>query len=123
MPPRIPKACRKIGCAKTTTDTTGYCAEHTKTENTWSKYQNGKSRHQRGYGTAWDKLRGRILKRDKYLCQCEECKRFHFIKPATEVDHIIPKAHGGNDSLSNLRAINKECHKRKTARERLNGRG
>ncbi|MEM8006734.1 HNH endonuclease, partial [Morganella morganii subsp. sibonii] len=25
MPPRIPRACRKRGCAKTTTDRSGYC--------------------------------------------------------------------------------------------------
>jgi len=37
--------------------------------------------------------------------------------PATEVDHIIPKAKGGTDDMSNLQAINKECHKKKTARE------
>jgi len=36
---------------------------------------------------------------------------------ATEVDHIIPKAKGGTDDMSNLQAINKECHKKKTARE------
>lgn len=36
---------------------------------------------------------------------------------ATEVDHIKPKASGGTDELSNLRAINKECHKKKTAAE------
>ncbi|MDM9285683.1 HNH endonuclease, partial [Providencia rettgeri] len=25
MPPRIPRACRKRGCTKTTTDRSGYC--------------------------------------------------------------------------------------------------
>lgn len=123
MPARIPRACRKIGCGKTTTDRTGYCIDHIKTENTWSKYQDGKSRHERGYGTAWSKLRLKVLKRDRYLCQCEECKRLRLTRPATEVDHLVPKAHGGGDSLSNLRAINKECHKRKTARERQMGGG
>lgn len=38
-------------------------------------------------------------------------------KRANEVDHIIPKFKGGTDDLSNLMAINSECHKRKTARE------
>ena len=78
------------------------------------------SRHARGYGTAWDKLRKTILERDHHLCKCEECKRKHRIKPANEVDHRIPKARGGTDDPSNLCAINKDCHKRKTDAE--NGR-
>ena len=28
MPPRIPRACRKQGCAKTTTERNGYCEDH-----------------------------------------------------------------------------------------------
>lgn len=73
------------------------------------------SRHERGYGTAWDKLRLRILARDCGLCQCPECqggeKR---LTVATHVDHITPKAQGGTDDESNLRAVNKDCHKRIT---------
>lgn len=69
------------------------------------------SRHERGYGTAWDKLRLSVLKRDAYLCQCPDClggtKR---VTPASEVDHIKPKAHGGTDDPDNLRAVNRMCH-------------
>lgn len=36
---------------------------------------------------------------------------------ANEVDHIIPLSLGGTDDEDNLRAINKECHKKKTAKE------
>lgn len=75
------------------------------------------SRHKRGYGSNWDKLRLFVLRRDNGLCQCQTCKSNQRIKQATEVDHIIPKAGGGTDELSNLQAINKECHKIKTARE------
>jgi 5-methylcytosine-specific restriction protein A len=57
-----------------------------------------------------------ILRRDKGLCQCPEClggdKR---LRVATEVDHIKPKAEGGTDDESNLRAVNSDCHKRLTA--------
>lgn len=73
----------------------------------WSK----ESRHARGYGKDWDKLRKRILERDNYLCQCPDClggaKR---VKVATEVDHIKPKAQGGTDDPANLRAVNHDCH-------------
>lgn len=73
------------------------------------------SRHERGYGTSWDMLRLRILERDFHLCQCPECmggqKR---LTVATHVDHITPKAQGGTDDESNLRAVNADCHKRIT---------
>lgn len=77
----------------------------------WSR----ESRHKRGYGTAWEKLRLRILKRDNYLCQ--PCKRTGRIHTASEVDHRISKANGGTDDEGNLQAINAECHKAKTAEE------
>lgn len=118
MPPRIPKACRQQGCPKTTTDPSGFCHVHKPTEaSRWSNYQRGRSRHERGYGSNWDKLRLVVLKRDRYICQCDECQRLGLVKEATHVDHIVAKAHGGNDELVNLRAINKDCHKRKTAKE------
>src|SRR5699024_9492141 len=99
MPSRIPKACRKQGCAKTTTDKTGYCVSHKPLISNWGQYTKGKTRSQRGYGSSWDKLREKVLKRDKYICQCIECKSSGLVKPATEVDHIKPKAHGGDDSM------------------------
>ena len=67
MPPRIPKACRVRGCRHTTTDPSGYCESH-KSEG-WKQYKPGQSRHQRGYGSKWDVIRARVLKRDKGLCQ------------------------------------------------------
>jgi len=78
----------------------------------WSK----ESRHKRGYGSSWDRLRKVILLRDRGICQCPDCqggeKR---LRIATEVDHIKPKAEGGTDDENNLRAVNSECHKRLTA--------
>lgn len=73
------------------------------------------SRHERGYGTQWDKTRLRILKRDNYLCQ--PCLAEGRIHTANEVDHRIPKAKGGTDDDDNLQAINHDCHVAKTTRE------
>lgn len=73
------------------------------------------SRHQRGYGTHWDKTRKRILGRDKYLCQ--PCLRASMITPASQVDHIKPKAQGGTDDEDNLQSICKSCHDLKTIKE------
>ncbi|ECC8734951.1 TPA: HNH endonuclease [Salmonella bongori] len=116
MPALIPRACRKRGCHSTTTDPSGYCESH-KSES-WKQYKPGQSRHQRGYGSKWDIIRARILKRDQYLCQNH--RRQKIAKKATSVDHIIPKAHGGTDDDSNLESLCWECHRAKTARERLN---
>ena len=42
----------------------------------------------------------------------------------TEVDHIVPKREGGTDEESNLQALCKSCHSRKTAEEsNTRGRG
>lgn len=73
------------------------------------------SRHTRGYGAAWDRLRKRILIRDKHLCQ--SCLANGRVTPAQAVDHIRAKAHGGTDDPDNLRAICDPCHKAKTAED------
>lgn len=67
MPALIPRACRKRGCPGTTTDRSGYCEQHR--NEGWQQHQQGKSRHERGYGSKWDIKRARILKRDNHLCQ------------------------------------------------------
>lgn len=77
----------------------------------WSR----KSRHERGYGKEWDRLRKRILERDKYLCQ--PCLRSGRPTPADAVDHIKPKADGGTDDDGNLQAICDPCHADKTIRD------
>lgn len=92
MPALIPRACRKRGCPGTTTDRSGYCEQHR--NEGWQQHQQGKSRHERGYGGKWDIKRARILKRDNHLCQ--NCLRTGRAVAATTVDHIKAKAHGGN---------------------------
>ena len=66
------------------------------------------SRHDRGYGTAWTKLRLVILRRDSGLCQV--CAAQGIVTRATEVDHIKDKALGGTDAPDNLQSICKPCH-------------
>lgn len=77
------------------------------------------SRHKRGYGTAWYKLRDAKL-RDQPLC--EYCLP-EYVTAATEVDHFKPKAQGGTDDYSNLRSTCKACHRDKTARESAEAQG
>lgn len=79
------------------------------------------TRHERGYGSAWDKLRVRILERDMYLCQ--ECKRQGRLTPLAvkpydhAVDHIQAKAFGGSDHPSNLESLCSACHDAKSKKE------
>jgi len=69
-------------------------------------------------GRPWRRKRDAVLQRDGYLCQCEQCQEGSRLpKVANEVDHIVPLSQGGTDDPSNLRAINRECHRAKTARE------
>lgn len=70
------------------------------------------SRHARGYGTAWDKLRLRILTRDCGLCV--PCSTKGLVTQATQVDHITPKSKGGTDDESNCQSICVPCHEAKT---------
>lgn len=81
------------------------------------------SRHERGYGAAWDKQRRRILARDHGICQpCLKQGRVHI---GTEVDHIVSRAiahargwaSDQTESDDNLQAINSACHKIKTDAE------
>jgi 5-methylcytosine-specific restriction protein A len=89
-----------------------------------SKWPTG-SRHARGYGAEWDKLRKAVLRRDNYLCQCAHCKAEGRVTMATEVDHVVSKARAKTLGWSqartehpdNLQAINSDCHIRKTQEE------
>ena len=75
-----------------------------------------RSRHQRGYGSAWEKLREQAFRRDAGICQYCRAK-FGLVHLGTQVDHIVPKAQGGSDEIENLQTICDEGHKRKTAEE------
>lgn len=79
------------------------------------------SRHERGYGAEWVRIRERIMVRDCGLCQ--PCMRARRVTAAHAVDHIVPKSQGGGDDDNNLQAICNPCHSEKTAGEALAARG
>lgn len=93
--------------------------KHVPVEGKYADRRRG-TRHERGYGSEWDKLRLSILERDMYLCQV--CAPQGRVSPARTVDHVIPKAEGGTDDPGNLRAICDPCHKAKTQAEASRGR-
>ena len=88
----------------------------------WSK----ESRHVRGYGSAWTKLREVIIKRDYGLCQ--QCKREGRLNPYRKgqgfaVDHVVPKSLGGTDEPGNLMLLCQSHHSSKTEREAADAQG
>lgn len=83
----------------------------------WKHYQKGKTTTERGYGRAWQIIRKQALERDKHLCQ--ECLRNERYIEAKEVDHIIEKASGGTDDLTNLQSLCTPCHKIKTNKKKI----
>lgn len=117
MPPRTRSPCRHRGCSALV-DKPGYCSAHAKEAVGWNRQIDRGSRHERGYDSAWDALRLKILRRDRRLCKCEMCASTGRIRKANEVDHVVPKALGGTDDPGNLAAINTDCHKVKTDRDR-----
>lgn len=73
------------------------------------------SRHERGYGSAWVKLRAWVKRRDRGLCQ--PCLRVGRYTAMSAVDHIVPKSSGGTDTAENLECICDACHRAKTQAE------
>lgn len=65
-----------------------------------------------GYGRrAW-----RLARRERLLIdnwQCQDCGRVVSGREA-HVDHVVAKASGGSDDMSNLRTLCRSCHSRKT---------
>ncbi len=111
-----PKPCIHPGCRALVRDGTSRCPEHRKKASNFTKRL---SRHERGYGSSWDRLRQVVLQRDGGLCQA--CLADGFVKPGNLVDHKVPKAEGGTDDLGNLQVLCKVCHDNKTALESARG--
>lgn len=69
---------------------------------------------ERGYGSAWQKIRLAVLVEEPL---CVRCLAQGIVKPSEEVDHILPKSRGGTDDRSNLQGLCRTHHSRKTMTE------
>ena len=49
---------------------------------------------------------------------CKNCKQL--LDASYEIDHIIPLYKGGNNDLTNLQALCRNCHGQKTINDKLN---
>lgn len=119
MPTAAPKPCLQPGCCVLVRDGTSRCQAHKVEAGSFADKRRG-SRHERGYGSGWDRTRARVLRRDAGICQ--PCLADGLVHRGTEVDHIVPKAQGGTDDDANLQTICARRHRAKTQRE-AQGRG
>jgi 5-methylcytosine-specific restriction protein A len=68
----------------------------------------------RGYcSAAWRRTRLAVIARDQGICQL--CGLL--VTGEGDIDHIVEKARGGTDALSNLRLCHKSCHSKRTYRD------
>lgn len=85
----------------------------------WSK----ESRHDRGYGNLWEKVRKQVIARARGMC--EKCEREGKVAAGRDVDHVMSKAkvaalgwsQARIDHPNNLQYLCEPCHKAKTAAE------
>ena len=96
----IKRACLERSCGTPTTGTR--CPEHTRQHQRQRDLMRG-TPAQRGYGAAWQRVRRVVLDRDGHVCRW--CGL-----PANSVDHLLAKAHGGTDDLTNLVASCGHCN-------------
>lgn len=67
------------------------------------------------YRSGWQARAKQVLERDRHECQLRYpgvC-----IGRAREVDHIVQPEAGGTNDLSNLRAVCRRCHARRTGQQ------
>lgn len=58
--------------------------------------------------------RHRVWTRDRGICQiCSRVPRYDIEHEGWQMDHILSKGKLGSDDLQNLRAICKECHRKR----------
>ena len=66
-------------------------------------------------GCRLQRTRSRLLRGEPL---CRQCLEHDVIRPATQIDHIVPLHCGGEETDSNRQPLCDECHYRKTVTER-----
>ena len=110
MPTKHKTFCKFPNCPNLITAADrSYCNDH-------AKYRTNFKRHNRFVqgDYRWNKLSKWYLRNNPL---CVKCLSVGLTVAATEVDHIIPRQDGGDNSRENLQSLCKSCHSRKTAKE------
>lgn len=106
MPPRSPRPCTSWPCNELRP-----CPIHDRPGVAERERDDRRVESRRIYNSArWKRLRGRLL-RDQPWCPTPGCPN-----PTREVDHVLPIEDGGAPyDESNLQALCRICHSKKTA--------
>ena len=113
MPARPARPCTYAGCRALSRDGSGRCPAHPK--ESWAKPEATK----RITGRKLQQLRAELFAEEPL---CRHCLLEGRAVPATQRDHIIPLAEGGQDVRENTQALCDECHEAKSKAERMRGR-
>jgi 5-methylcytosine-specific restriction enzyme A len=114
MPYAAPRPCTKQGCGALVHDGSGRCQEHPKPA--WAKPANSPARIT---GRRLQRMRELLFARDP---MCVMCRAQGLRVLATERDHKVSLAEGGNDDQDNEQGLCSPHHREKTLAEALRGR-
>jgi len=114
MPMRAAHPCGHHGCPNLVHGAGRFCDVHEKQAQAEYDSRRGGSAA-RGYGYRWQRLRRMVLASQPL---CADPFGIHKeageVVVATDVDHIVAKSQGGDDSMDNLQGLCHECHSKKT---------
>ena len=112
MPTSAPRACSVQGCSNYA-NRAGKCKNHS-----LAQEQRRGTSTERGYDKHWRILRDLVIQEQPI---CQHCLCHGIYVPAQEVDHIVPISKAPHRRLdrSNLQALCKPCHTRKTRIESI----
>ena len=110
MPARAPRRCHANGCRKLIREPREWlCHQCEKQRQRTTNTQRTKTNN---YNGAWVGISKAYL---RTYPLCEECLRHGYETKSTQTDHITPLNDGGTNEWSNLKALCRACHSRKTA--------
>lgn len=111
MPISAPKPCGHAGCGKLVRDGSGRCDKHQSTA--WVKKPTATKRTT---GRKLQAMRAALFQAQPLCVMCEAQGR---VTLATQRDHIVPLAEGGQDTAGNTQGLCHDCHEGKSLAERL----
>ena len=113
MPKAAPKPCGFPGCGVLVRDGGSRCVKHPK--EAWVKPVTATKRVT---GRKLQALRSKLFNANPL---CAECERQGRVTLATQRDHIIPLAEGGQDDDGNVQGLCEACHDAKSKSESKRG--
>ena len=116
MPYGSAKECSRPACHRIVPYGVRYCDEHRKQKNR-TDHQIYKSKETQAFykTSTWRHTRADVLAYEPF---CRQCALVGVKTIATEVDHIVPIAAGGDKwDRDNMQPLCTPCHSRKTASE------